>query len=153
MCFGAIQGIQLDARGLDGVETHPAGAERLPSFCALSALFPAAPERQRPAGVSALGRRPAARALPVFPTKGRSRCRRRASLRQLPDCFPQVRGKNSRRLNGRLGATRERSPLTPSVPAKRDTGYPGESARERALIAEPGDKHDYQLRALSQKVS
>lgn len=72
-----IQGIQLDARGLlDGVEIHPAGAERLPSFCALSTLFPPAPERQHPAGFSALGRRPAARALLFFPTKERSRCRR-----------------------------------------------------------------------------
>ena len=44
----SIQGIQLGARGLGGVETHPAGAERLPSFCALSALFPAAPEGAAP---------------------------------------------------------------------------------------------------------
>lgn len=50
------------------------------------------------------------------------------------------------------GASRERTPPQACVPAKRDIGYP-EKVQERALIAEPGDKRDYQPRALSQKVS
>ena len=135
-----IQGIQVGARGLDGVETHPAGAERLPSFCAQQASLRSVSD-------------PLPEHSSSFPRRKEDTVGDLASLRQLSDCFPQVRGKNSRRLNGGLGATRERSPLTPSVPAKRDIGYPGESERKGALIAEPGDKHDYQLRALSQKVS
>ena len=76
------------------------------------------------------------------------------SLCQLSDCFPQVRGKEQPALEwGAGGPLGREAPPHPSVPAKRDIGYPGESARKRALIAEPGDKHDYQLRALSQKVS
>lgn len=50
------------------------------------------------------------------------------------------------------GPSRERTPPQACVPAKRDIGYP-EKVQERALIAEPGDKRDYQPRALSQKVS
>ena len=128
--------------------------KRLPSFCALSTLFPPAPERQNPAGFSALGRRPAARALLFFPTKERSHCRK---FDQSPPAFWLFSSGKGKRTAGAWiggwGPTRERSPPHPSVPAKRDIGYPGESARKRSLIAEPGDKHDYQLRALSQKVS
>lgn len=39
------------------------------------------------------------------------------------------------------------------LPAKRDIGYPGKNGRIRALIADTADKFDYQLGALSQKVS
>lgn len=90
----------------------------------------------------------------------------RSFCHSAPTCqlFSSGKGeKNSRRVNaGAWGPTRERTPLAlPAPPTPTPTlrclqkgtlAIQGK-VPERALIAEPGDKHDYQLRVLSQKVS